>query len=88
MIKMQRGIRFITTFLTTMLLLLIGIDKVSSQTVWLDELDLSSATQGYGLPAKNKSVEGHPLTIGGQTFNRGFGTHARKFFGDPVRSKS
>lgn len=47
-----------------------------AQTVWLDQLDLSTATQGYGVPNKNKSVEGKPLTIAGKTFNRGFGTHA------------
>lgn len=49
---------------------------VRSETVWLDELDVSAATQGWGDPHKNQSVEGHPLTIGGKVFQRGFGTHA------------
>jgi len=49
---------------------------VSAETVWLDKLDVRSATQGWGQPQKNKSVDGHPLTIGGQVFERGFGTHA------------
>jgi alpha-galactosidase len=49
---------------------------VSAETVWLDELNLASAEQGWGEPQKNKSVEGHPLTIGGKEFTRGFGTHA------------
>jgi alpha-galactosidase len=49
---------------------------VSAETVWLDKLDLHSATQGWGEPQKNQSVEGHPLTIGGQVFEHGFGTHA------------
>ena len=49
---------------------------VRAETVWLDDLNLSSATQGWGDPQKNKSVEGHALTIGGKTFERGFGTHA------------
>jgi alpha-galactosidase len=48
----------------------------SAETVWLDKLDLSVATQGWGEPHKNRSVEGHPLTIAGQSFERGFGTHA------------
>ncbi len=48
----------------------------TSQTVWLDELDLSTATQGYGLPVKNKSLDGNTMTIAGQTFERGFATHA------------
>ena len=49
---------------------------VSAETVWLDDLNLAAATQGYGEPQKNKSVDGQPLTIGGQAFARGFGTHA------------
>src|SRR5882762_3960579 len=49
---------------------------VSAQTVWLDDLNIGSATQGWGEPHKNQSVEGHTLTIGGKTFERGFGTHA------------
>ena len=48
----------------------------SAETIWLDDLNLGSATQGWGEPHKNKSVEGHPLTIGGKEFARGFGTHA------------
>jgi alpha-galactosidase len=49
---------------------------VSAETVWLDHLDVGTATQGWGTPQKNKSVGGHQLTIGGQVFERGFGTHA------------
>lgn len=48
----------------------------SAQTVWLDQLDVSVATQGYGVPGKNRSVDNKPLTIAGQEFERGFGTHA------------
>ena len=50
---------------------LLGIDYLSAQTVWLDQLDLSTATQGYGIPMKNKSIDGKTLTIAGQTFERG-----------------
>ncbi len=48
----------------------------TAETVWLDDLNLAAATQGWGDPHKNQSVEGHPLTIGGKRFERGFGTHA------------
>src|ERR1017187_2358203 len=48
----------------------------SAETVWLDDLNRAVATQGWGAPHKNKSVDDHPLTIGGKTFERGFGTHA------------
>jgi alpha-galactosidase len=50
--------------------------SVSAETLWLDQLDVRSAVQGWGEPQKNKSVDGNPLTIGGQPFKRGFGTHA------------
>ncbi|MGE5394819.1 MAG: NPCBM/NEW2 domain-containing protein [Candidatus Saccharibacteria bacterium] len=53
-----------------------GSGRLSAQTVWLDELDLSTATQGYGLPMKNKSIEGKPLIIAGKTYERGFGSHS------------
>lgn len=44
--------------------------------VWLDQLDLSAATQGYGVPHKARSVDGRTMTIVGVGFERGFGTHA------------
>ena len=49
---------------------------VSAETVWLDDLNLDVASQGWGDPHKNQSVDGHTLTIGGKQFARGFGTHA------------
>jgi len=55
---------------------LIGITRLSAQTVWLDQLDLSAATQGYGVPMKNRSIDNKVLTIAGKTFERGFGSHA------------
>ena len=66
--------RFALALSLSLVLLTTGI--VSAETIWLDSLDLALATQGYGEPSKNKSVDGQPLTIGGQKFTRGFGTHA------------
>lgn len=48
----------------------------AQSTVWLDKLDLSVATQGNGKPGINTSVDGKKLTIAGEIFDRGFGTHA------------
>lgn len=59
-----------------LIFMLVAVPYLSAQTIWLDELDLSTATQGYGVPAKNKTVDGNKLTIAGETFERGFGTHA------------
>ena len=42
----------------------------------LSALDLGAATQGWGNPTRDRSVENHPLAIGGRTFDHGFGTHA------------
>lgn len=56
---------------------LVGIGKsIAQKTIWLDELDLSAATQGFGTAKKNRSVDNKPITINGKTFARGFGTHA------------
>ena len=55
---------------------LFAFETLKAETVWLDELDLSTATQGYGVPKKNKSLDGNTLTIAGKTYERGFGTHA------------
>ncbi len=56
--------------------LLTGVSSLSAQTIWLDQLDLSAATQGYGSPRKNRSLDGKKMSINGETFDRGFGTHA------------
>jgi len=45
-------------------------------TVGLQELDLSSMSQGWGTPQIDKSVGGQPLSIGGRQFVHGVGTHA------------
>jgi len=52
------------------------VGRATADTVWLDQLKLANAKQGWGEPQKNKSVDSHPLSIGGKTFTRGFGTHA------------
>ncbi len=47
-----------------------------AETVWLDTLDLSQMTQGWGTPQTNRSIREQPLAIGGRKFERGVGTHA------------
>ena len=71
-------IKFRLSILAGLILIssLTGIGQLSAQTVWLDQLDLSTATQGYGIPMKNKSVDNKTLTIAGKTFERGFGSHS------------
>lgn len=74
--KKTYNIKFLHIFLLTLFVFLVETGCLKAQTVWLDELDLSAATQGYGMPGKNKSVDGKALTIAGKIFDRGFGTHA------------
>jgi len=45
-------------------------------TVWLSSLDVSKTHQGWGNPGADRAVGGHPLTIAGQHFEKGLGTHA------------
>lgn len=44
--------------------------------IWLESLDVSKISQEYGTPAACKSVDGHPLKIGGVLYPHGIGTHA------------
>ncbi|MGE5294377.1 MAG: NPCBM/NEW2 domain-containing protein [Solirubrobacterales bacterium] len=44
--------------------------------VWLSDLDISKTQQGWQHARKDLSVDGKPLTIAGQKFERGVGTHA------------
>jgi alpha-galactosidase len=67
---MYRFKLFIISFLIT------GCWLNAQTVVWLDELDLSVSTQGHGTPGINTSVAAKPLTIAGEVFKRGFGTHA------------
>ena len=44
--------------------------------VFLDAIDPSEATQGHGTLQKNRAILETPLTIAGQQYRRGLGTHS------------
>ncbi len=46
----------------------------------LEEMDLSSLRQDWGVVQKGKSVDGHPLRIGSKLFEHGLGSHASGIF--------
>ena len=48
----------------------------ATRTVWLDEMDLSGMSCGWGKPQKNRSITGKALRPGGTAFKRGVGSHA------------
>jgi alpha-galactosidase len=52
----------------------------AATTNYIAALDISQVSQGWGEPQANLSVEGHPLSIGGQKFTKGLGTHANSQF--------
>ena len=47
-----------------------------AQDVWISSLDVTRIDQGYGDGHANRSVDNRRLTIAGQTFPNGVGTHA------------
>jgi len=49
-------------------------------TVWLDEMDLSTMSCGWGKVHAKTSVNGNPLTLGGKKFDRGVGTHSESWY--------
>jgi alpha-galactosidase len=53
---------------------------LTKDRIWLDTLDISRMTCGWGDPQPNKTVQGNPLTIRGTVFDRGVGTHADSIF--------
>jgi alpha-galactosidase len=75
-LKMNTTSKSIFTLVFAIIFSLVSISTLSAQTVWLDQLDLSPATQGWGIPKKNRTVDDNIMTIAGKTFERGFGTHA------------
>ena len=65
------------TLATALTGLLLAANLPAAEIVRLDTLDLSKVVQGWGQPQANLAVTGKPLTIAGQTFEHGVGTHAR-----------
>ena len=52
------------------------VNSVLAVDTTLSELDLSTIRQGWGKAQADKSVQEKPLTIAGEVFEKGLGTHA------------
>ena len=48
--------------------------------LYIETLDLSKMTVGFGAPNAGRSIDGHPLTLGGVVYPHGIGTHAESVF--------
>lgn len=57
------------------MLALVGVSGFAVETHFAD-VDLSGITQGWGTPHRNASVGDAALSVGGEEFERGIGTHA------------
>lgn len=60
-------------------LLLHGVCS-ADQEIPITTLDLNAVEQGWGKPAVDRSVDGHPIAIAGRKFDHGFGTHSPGLF--------
>lgn len=56
--------------------------------VWVSSLDVSRIEQGWGEGRSDRSVYGRPLTIAGQVFQHGVGTHAPSIIPLEVEGKA
>ena len=59
-----------------MVVALVACASAFADVAYVGSFDLSGATCGCGKRLKvDKSVDGNPLTVGGKTYAKGFGTH-------------
>jgi len=70
----------LTACLSALPLLLVPAWAQGAPVVPLDTLDLTHIEQDYGSPHANRSIDDHPLTLGGKVFEHGIGTHANSHF--------
>ena len=70
-------IRFKSCLILTLLFL---APSAFAESVWLSSLDLSQMTTGWGMAEANHEISGGPLSIHGEKFAHGVGTHATSKF--------
>lgn len=68
--------RFGRVVLTALAGMMIGTTAARADEVQIGDLDVGRVQQEWGRPRAHKSVENNPLTIAGQVFERGLGSHA------------
>ena len=68
----------VTTVCASLACLLGGVftpNAIANKIIWLDEMNLSQATSGWGTTQAKKSIDNHPITLRGTVHERGIGTH-------------
>jgi alpha-galactosidase len=57
-----------------------GNTAAGLKTIWLDQLDVSKALSGTGPTKANKSFDGNSITLAGEKYEHGLGTHSPSQF--------
>lgn len=70
----------LSVVITLFAILSLSGHSYAQRTVWLDELDLSNVDQSAGSALANQSMWKTPLSIAGEKYDRGVGTHAASIF--------
>jgi alpha-galactosidase len=65
-----------TNLLLTSVLLPLIFSCQNESVLWLNDIDLTGMTSGMGSAKSNQTILMGPLTISGQVFEKGIGTHA------------
>ena len=68
--------RFICLLVMIIAMTIGQIKAQNPDTLWLQKIDLSRVIQSWDYPKVNASMNDKPLTIAGQTFKYGLGTHS------------
>ncbi len=68
--------RFKILFSLLVLSFLAGCNEQALKTVWLDEMDISKVQTGSGTVQANKSIDGNPITMNSEEYERGFGVNS------------
>jgi len=62
--------------LVTALVVSLAVSANSAETNWISSLDMGKVQQSFGKPQADKTIENNKITISGQVFDHGIGTHA------------
>lgn len=63
---------------------LLSASASAERIVWLEDVDRSAMSCGYGRPLVARSIDGGLLQLGGKTYEHGIGTHAHSSIEVPV----
>ncbi|MDD4870441.1 MAG: NPCBM/NEW2 domain-containing protein [Kiritimatiellae bacterium] len=62
--------------LVTALITSLAVSISYAETVWISSFGTEKIQQSFGKPQADKTIENNKITIGGQVFDHGIGTHA------------